>query len=62
MLYIIKNFYIVIFILNGTKEHCNIIIICKKKIAINIKMNMINVNYVKKYIRITIHTMKKIIL
>lgn len=31
MLYIIKNFYIVIFILNGTKEHCNIIIICKKK-------------------------------
>lgn len=34
MLYIIKDFYIMIFILNGTKEHCNIIIIiCKKKIA-----------------------------
>lgn len=63
MLYIIKDFYIVIFILNGTKEHCNIIIIIickKKKTAVNIKMNMINVKYLKKYI--AIHMMKKIIL
>lgn len=60
MLYIIKDFYIVIFILNGTKEHCNIIIIIckKKKLQINIKMNIISVSYLKKYIRIAIHTKK----
>lgn len=31
MLYIIKDFYIMIFILNGTKERRNVIIVCEKK-------------------------------
>lgn len=31
MLYIIKDFYIMIFILNGTKEHRNIITLYVKK-------------------------------
>lgn len=55
MLYIIKDFYIMIFILNGTKERRNIIIVCKKK-KTAIKMNMINVKYLKNYIYIYIYT------
>lgn len=55
MLYIIKDFYIMIFILNGTKERRNVIIVCEKK-KTAIKMNMINVKYLKNYIYIYTHS------